>query len=197
MAFKCACVCSVVSDLCNPMAMEFSSQAPLSMEFSRQQYWSGVSFPPPGDLPVPGIKPTSLVSSALAGGFSTTEATCEARHLNYRVQINAYSFHYSKEFFFSPWSDPIKVKCLSLKRYLFLHSLMLHLPNGENEKNWEVSYPIPITSSCPYPRIYKATSYLFPSNANTTGEAYTFSNCSLVKMILLGHFSLNHRDKET
>ena len=100
MAFKCACVCSVVSDLCNPMAMEFSSQAPLSMEFSRQQYWSGVSFPPPGDLPVPGIKPTSLVSSALAGGFSTTEATCEARHLNYRVQINAYSFHYSKEFFF-------------------------------------------------------------------------------------------------
>ena len=102
-----------------------------------------------------------------------------------------------KGIFFSPWSDPIKVKCLSLKRYLFLHSLMLHLPNGENEKNWEVSYPIPITSSCPYPRIYKATSYLFPSNANTTGEAYTFSNCSLVKMILLGHFSLNHRDKET
>ena len=100
MAFKCAWVCSVVSYLCNPMAMEFSSQAPLSVEFSRQQYWNGVPFPSPGDLPVPGIKPTSLVSPALAGWFSTTEATCEAWHLNYRVQINAYSFQYSKEFFF-------------------------------------------------------------------------------------------------
>ena len=38
-------------------------QAPLSMEFSRQQYWSGVTFPPPGDLPNPGI---ALVSPALA-----------------------------------------------------------------------------------------------------------------------------------
>ena len=37
-------------------------QAPLSMEFSRQEYWSGVPFPPPGDLPDPGIKPASLAS---------------------------------------------------------------------------------------------------------------------------------------
>ena len=35
-------------------------QAPLSMGFSRQEYWSGLSYPPPGDLPNPGIKPTSL-----------------------------------------------------------------------------------------------------------------------------------------
>ena len=34
-------------------------QAPLSMEFSRQEYWSGLSFPSPGDLPNPGIKPRS------------------------------------------------------------------------------------------------------------------------------------------
>ena len=37
-------------------------QAPLSMEFPRQEYWSGLSFPPPGDLPDPGTEPTSHVS---------------------------------------------------------------------------------------------------------------------------------------
>ena len=44
-------------------------QAPLSMGFSRQEYWSGLPCPPPGDLPDPGIEPTSLMSPALAGGF--------------------------------------------------------------------------------------------------------------------------------
>ena len=44
-------------------------QAPLSMGFFRQEYWSGLPCPPPGDLPDPGIKPASLTSPALAGGF--------------------------------------------------------------------------------------------------------------------------------
>jgi len=47
-------------------------QVPLSMEFSRQEYWSGLPFPSPGNLPDPGIKPRSLASPALAGGFFTT-----------------------------------------------------------------------------------------------------------------------------
>ena len=42
------------------------------MEFSRQEYWSGLPCPPPGDLPDPGIEPTSLVSPVLAGRFFTT-----------------------------------------------------------------------------------------------------------------------------
>ena len=46
-------------------------QAPLSVGFSSQEYWSGLPFPPAGDLPDPGIKPTSLVTPALAGGFFT------------------------------------------------------------------------------------------------------------------------------
>ena len=46
-------------------------QAPLSMGFSRQDYWSGVPFPSPGDLLDPGIEPASLV---FVGGFSTTGA---------------------------------------------------------------------------------------------------------------------------
>ena len=48
-------------------------QAPLSVEFSRQEYWCGVPFPPPGDLPDPGIKLASPMSLALAGRFFTTE----------------------------------------------------------------------------------------------------------------------------
>ena len=53
-------------------------QAPLSMGFSRQEYWSGLSCPLPGDLPDPGIEPGSLKSPALAGGFFTTSVTLEA-----------------------------------------------------------------------------------------------------------------------
>ena len=48
-------------------------QAPLSMGISRQEYWSGLPFPTLGDLSDPGIKPMSLVSPVLAGGFFTTE----------------------------------------------------------------------------------------------------------------------------
>ena len=51
-------------------------QAPLSMVFSRKEYWSGLSCPPSGDLPSPGIKTTSLMSPALTDGFFTTRATC-------------------------------------------------------------------------------------------------------------------------
>ena len=49
-------------------------QAPLSMEFSWQEYQSGLTFPPLGDLPDPGIKTVSYESPALAGGFFTTES---------------------------------------------------------------------------------------------------------------------------
>ena len=47
-------------------------QAPLPMEFSKQEYWDGLPFPSPGDLPDPGIKPVPSISLALAEGFFTT-----------------------------------------------------------------------------------------------------------------------------
>ena len=56
--------------LCN--SMDCSPQAPLSMGFSWHRHWSGLPFPPPGDLPDPGIKPVSFVSPALTGGFFTS-----------------------------------------------------------------------------------------------------------------------------
>ena len=48
------------------------------MGFSRQEYWSGLPCPPPGDLPDPGIEPVPIMSPALAGRFFTTSATWEA-----------------------------------------------------------------------------------------------------------------------
>ena len=53
-------------------------QAPLSMGFSRQEYWSELPCPPPGHLPDPGIELTYLTSPALVGRFFTTSTTWEA-----------------------------------------------------------------------------------------------------------------------
>ena len=55
----------------------------LFMGFSRQEYWSGLPFPPPGDLPDPEIEPRSLLSPALGGGFFTMEPPGKSNsHLN-------------------------------------------------------------------------------------------------------------------
>ena len=54
---------SVVSDICD--SMNYSPPGPLSMGFPRQEYWRGLPFLPPGDLPDPWVKPTHPVSSAL------------------------------------------------------------------------------------------------------------------------------------
>ena len=54
-------------------------QTPLSVGFSRQEYWSGLSCPPPRDLPCPEIEPMSLTSSVLGGGASDTESICQGR----------------------------------------------------------------------------------------------------------------------
>ena len=66
-------------------------QASLSMSFSRQEYWSGLPCPPPGDLPEPGIELTSLISPVLTGSFFTTSGTWEALFsLHHIIIINIY-----------------------------------------------------------------------------------------------------------
>ena len=55
-------------------------KAPLSMGFSKQEYWSGFPCPPPPDLPNPGVKHASLTSPALGGGFFTTTSTTWEAH---------------------------------------------------------------------------------------------------------------------
>ena len=68
--------------LCDPVAL----WGPLSVGFTRQEYWSGLLFPSPGDFPDPRIEPPSLMYPALVGGFFTTEPTgepytyCSAKH---------------------------------------------------------------------------------------------------------------------
>ena len=61
-------------------------QAPLSMGFSRQEYWSGLPFPSPRDLLEPGIEPSSVLPPALAGGFLTTSTTWEVLRTMSAVQ---------------------------------------------------------------------------------------------------------------
>ena len=69
MSYECVhAACSVMSDsFATPWTVVH--QVPLSMGFFRQENWSGLSFPPPGDFPNPRIESLSLASPALAGGF--------------------------------------------------------------------------------------------------------------------------------
>ena len=62
-------------------------QAPLPMEFSRQEYWSGLPCPPPGDLPNPGMQPKSPASPALVGTFFTTSTTWECINICKALKI--------------------------------------------------------------------------------------------------------------
>ena len=65
----CVCVLSHVQLFTTPWTV--ACQAALSMEFSRQEYWSGLPFPTPGDLPDLGIELKSLASPTLASRFFT------------------------------------------------------------------------------------------------------------------------------
>ena len=81
------CVCThdqLCSTLLTPWTV--ACQAPLSMEFSRQECWSGLPFPIPEDLSNPGIKPMSLASPALATGFFTTRATYKSTERTIKVR---------------------------------------------------------------------------------------------------------------
>ena len=68
----CFCGCCLVVQSCLTLATPWTEahQGPLCMKFSRQEYWSGLPFPPPGDLPDPGVEPTSPVLMAV---FFTAE----------------------------------------------------------------------------------------------------------------------------
>ena len=90
--FSCACMLSPLSHFrlfATPQSIDH--QAPLSMGFSRQELWSGLPFPPTGDLLDPGIEPQSLTSPALAGRFITTDATWEAPNI-FTSMLNCQGF---------------------------------------------------------------------------------------------------------
>ena len=69
-AQSCPTLCESMD--CSPPDSSVHGNSP-----GKKEYWSGLPFPPPGDLPNPGIEPTSLMSPASAGGLFTTSATWE------------------------------------------------------------------------------------------------------------------------
>ena len=71
--------CSVTSNSLQPYGLE-PAWLLCPWAFSREEYWSGLPCPPPGDFPNPGIQPSSLTSPALPGKFFTTSATWEAHY---------------------------------------------------------------------------------------------------------------------
>ena len=101
------CSRSVVSDSVTPWTV--ACRVPLSMGFSRQEYWSGAPVPSPGDLPEPGTEPSS---PALAGGFFTAEPSdniphdkynyhCSMLHMEVFKGINPKNSHHEEKIFFS------------------------------------------------------------------------------------------------
>ena len=84
------CISQMISDVQHLFIYlwAIACQAPLSMGFSRQKYWSGLPCLLPGNLPNPRIEPTSLISPALAGRFFTTSATWEASFCCTTMQIS-------------------------------------------------------------------------------------------------------------
>jgi len=70
------------------------------MEFSKQEYWSGLPFPPPEDLPDSGIEPASIVSPALAGGFFTN---CTSFFCSVKFSFYGSSLGFTLGFGFQLW----------------------------------------------------------------------------------------------
>ena len=105
--------CSVMSDSLPPPCT-VALQTPLSMEFSRQEYWSRLPFPTPGNLPNPGIKPLSLASPALAGRFFTTSATWEAQDALYHILNSVFESIYKLCLLYK-WAEYTDYSCVCHK----------------------------------------------------------------------------------
>ena len=85
--------------------MDCNHQAPLSVEFCRQEYWSGLPCPPPGDLPNSGTELTSFMSPALAGGLFTSSATCKPNFMLF-LKLNSWFVETLRHIFFEKYVSP-------------------------------------------------------------------------------------------
>jgi len=131
-------------------------QAPPSMGFSRQEYWSGLPCPPPGDLPDPGIEPTSLMSPAWAGGFFTASGTGKPLYT-----VKTYSVENP-----SPSSNLSTQGDLDTTGVLKVRGLVLH-----HQRLWEMQIPCLSLRTSESPTLKmspKLTHLLGASDANST-----------------------------
>ena len=116
----CACALSHVQLFVTPWTPH---HAPLSLGFFTQEYWSGLPFPSPGNLPHPGIIPTSLTSPALAGGFFTSWATGEAPIKSICIYVYAYVYTYS---------------CSCVNMYIHMYTNNTHTHSSEWVSEWKL-----------------------------------------------------------
>ena len=109
----------LVSDMCVsaqshshvlfPTPWTVARQAPLSMGFPRQEFWSGLPFPPPGDLPDPGIKPRSPALQA----DSLPLSHLGSESVSHLVVFDTFSRHFLPARLLCPWNSPDKNKGVS------------------------------------------------------------------------------------
>ena len=114
-------------------------QAPLSMEFPRQEYWSGLPFPSPGDLPHPGFE---LVSPALAGGFFTTQSPgkpCKTQLWHFNLTLVAYVQWFWCVYKSQPFNQWPHLTC----SWVFAPSVNCGAPDP--------LHPVPLTCLCAQP----------------------------------------------
>ena len=133
-------------------------QAPLSMGFSTQEYWSGLPCPPPGDLLHPRIEPVSLMSPALARGFFTTSTKARQKLLIIRKKIIYIYYVIQKgdcyfsrlvmsDSFATPWTiQPTRLLCpwdfpnknIGMGCHFLLHGLFLTQELNPHLLHWQV-----------------------------------------------------------
>ena len=106
----CVCVCAQsCPTLSNPIGCTLPS--PSVVEFSRQEYWRGLPFPTSRDFPHPGIEPTSLASSVLAGKFSTNVPPGKPLYMQYFNLINCVIYIHFLVYFFQWTFIPHLIIC--------------------------------------------------------------------------------------
>ena len=124
-------------------------QAPLFMGFSRQEYWSGLPCPPPGDIPDPGIKPASLRSPALAGEVFTTSAPQptprEALISHAPIQNKKFTKKEMWRYFFGPRSQSWESKSRAVSDPGLEHWGPFPLPQLQSNM-WSFFLPRPLSS---------------------------------------------------
>ena len=125
-------------------------QTPLSVGFSRQERWSGLSCPPPGDLPDPGIELLSFTSPALAGGFFTTSATWEApsgvegttdyTHWSSTFFINFPKLKFHRTFCIPIFQNWVIILCMQSLILEVIIVLLLSFYHSEMKENLPLSF---------------------------------------------------------
>ena len=177
--------------LCNPWTV--AHPAPLSMGFSRQDYWSGLPCPSPGDLPDPGIEPQSLVSPALVGAFFTSlPLVSPGKPLGFFILFFSLGF-FKRVISLIHSNQFVKSSVISFRRnyprYTFLCSKHLEVWDDEQvQLSSLLSVFEMVNTGCCFLRnrgIIRTTKEM-ACHLLTQAILLTFKNCTRVRLFLAG-----------